>query len=71
MDGIYRDAYPDVFATFEDDYESVNQSAEDFDNDGKGFLSNIKDLVQTNPPADTKSPLTQADISFRDIPVIS
>ena len=23
MDGIYRDAYPDVFATFEDDYESV------------------------------------------------
>lgn len=23
MDAIYRDAYPDVFATFEDDYESV------------------------------------------------
>jgi len=23
MESIYRDAYPDVFATFEDDYESV------------------------------------------------
>ena len=23
MESIYRDAYPDVFATFEDDYESL------------------------------------------------
>lgn len=23
MDSIYRDAYPDIFATFDDDYESV------------------------------------------------
>ena len=23
MDSIYRDAYPDIFATFEDDFEDV------------------------------------------------
>lgn len=23
MESIYRDAYPDIFATFEDDYESL------------------------------------------------
>ena len=40
MESIYRDAYPDVFATFEDDYESVKadvkiQRLEDSNKEGK------------------------------------
>ena len=46
MESIYRDAYPDVFATFEDDYESVKadvkmQRLEDSDKEGKQDVESI------------------------------
>jgi len=46
MESIYRDAYPDVFATFEDDYESLKsdvkmQRLEDSDKEDKQDVETV------------------------------
>lgn len=46
MDSIYRDAYPGVFATFEDDYEAVKadiamQRLEDSGKEGKQDVETV------------------------------
>lgn len=47
MESIYRDAYPDIFATFEDDYESLKadvamQRLEDEDNVDKDKSKSVR-----------------------------